>query len=312
MNIVFFGSPACAVPSLEKLLAAGHGIELVITQPDKPAGRGRGLTSCPIKRFAEARGIPTATPVKIRKEESVLEKIQAMQPDVNVVVAYGQIIPDPILYVPPYNTLNVHFSLLPKYRGAAPVQWAVLHGESETGITIIELNDKMDEGDVLSQVRTEIQPRETAGVLESRLAELGADLLLDTLARIDRIPHVPQDHSQATLAPKIKKEDGQIDWAEDARIVDRKVRAFSPRPGAFTHFRDKFLHVHKGTPFDGRHGDRPAGEILRAGKKGLEVACGEGSVFLIEELQPEGKKRMDAHAFSLGAKILPEERFGGD
>ncbi len=181
MRIVFFGSPASALPSLQGLLERGHSVGLVITQPDKPAGRGRRMTPSAVKRFALERDIPVLQPFNIRTDGTVLGRIQDAGPDLNVVVAYGQIIPAPVIYFPRHHSLNVHFSLLPKYRGAAPVQWAVLNGEKETGVTIIELNEKMDEGAILARAGTTIGPRETAGELESRLAVIGAGLLLQTL-----------------------------------------------------------------------------------------------------------------------------------
>jgi methionyl-tRNA formyltransferase len=312
MRIVFFGSPAAAIPSLQKLLDGGHSIELVVTQPDKPAGRGRRMTPSAAKLFALEREIPVIEPVKIRKDESVLPRIREVRPDVHVVVAYGQIIPAPVIYFPRYHSLNVHFSLLPKYRGAAPVQWTVLNGETETGVTIIELNEKMDEGDILARVRTEVGPGETAGKLETRLADIGADLLLLTLGRIDSITPIPQDHSRASLAPKIQKEDGRIDWAENAAGIDRRVRALGERPGTFTFFRGRRLQIHRGQGLKVyREGHKP-GEVLSVAKDGLKVACGGGSAYLIEDLQPEGKNRMSAYEYSLGSKIESGEVLGGD
>ncbi len=303
MKVVFFGSPEAALPSFKNLLGAGHTVDLVISQPDKPAGRGRKLTSSPVKLFAEERGIPVITPLKIRKDETVLDRIMAAEPDVQVVVAYGQIIPADIINFPRYRTLNVHFSLLPKYRGAAPVQWTILNGDAETGVTIIELDEKMDEGDILSSTRTAVGPRETAFQLEARLAGIGANLLLATLDKIGDIPHTPQDHARATLAPKIRKEDGRIDWSEDAECIDRKVRAYAPRPGAFTFFRGQRIELHKGTLLEREDDPLLPGKVASVDRRGITVACGLGGRYLIGELQPEGKKRMEAYAFSLGAKI---------
>jgi len=312
MRIVFFGSPAAALPSLQKLLDGGHSIELIVTQPDKPAGRGRRLTPSAVKGFALKRRIPVLAPVRIRKDESVLARIREVRPDVNVVVAYGQIIPVAIIDFPPHHSLNVHFSLLPKYRGAAPVQWTILNGETETGVTVIELNERMDEGDILAQVRTGIGPRETAAELESRLTGLGAELLCETLARIDTLEHVAQDHSRASLAPKIQKEDGRIDWSETSDAVDRKVRALAERPGAFTLFRGRRLQVHGGRTLEARSDGRVPGEIIASGRDGLAVACGHGGVYLVEVLQPEGRSRMSARGFSNGANIKAGEKLGAD
>jgi methionyl-tRNA formyltransferase len=315
MRTVFFGSPAAALPSLGALLDAGHSVELVVTQPDRPAGRGRRLTPSPVKAFALERGFPVIEPVRIRTDETALERIRAAAPDVNIVVAYGQIIPRSIHYFPLRHSLNVHFSLLPKYRGAAPVQWAVLNGDAESGVTIIELDDRMDEGDILALERVPVGPRETASALESRLAVLGARLLVSTLAGLDRITPLKQDGALATLAPKVRKEDGRLDWTEAAEAVDRKVLALAERPGVFTRIAGKRINILGGRPAAARPtlpapGPAVPGTLLDVGKAGLTVACGAGTAYLIEELQPEGKGAMPAHAFSLGAKLAPGDILG--
>jgi len=309
MRTVFFGSPAAALPSLEALLAAGHSVELVVTQPDKPAGRGRRLTPSPVKALAQAKGLPVIEPPRIRTDPAALERIRAAGPDVNVVVAYGQIIPRSIHWFPPYHSLNVHFSILPRYRGAAPVQRAVLNGDTESGVTIIELNDRMDEGDVLAQEGVPVEPRETAASLESRLALIGARLLVATLGRIDRVPHLKQDDSRATLAPKVRKEDGQVDWTRPAEEIDRQVLALADRPGVFTEVAGKRVNLRRGRPAPDSPAARP-GILLAAGKSGLLVACGGGTAYLIEDVQPEGKGPMPAFAFSLGARISPGDILG--
>jgi methionyl-tRNA formyltransferase len=315
MKTVFFGSPAAALPSLEALLTAGHTVELVVTQPDKPAGRGRRLVPSAVKTYAAERRIPVITPAKIRTDEGARERIVAAGPDINVVVAYGQIIPHAVHFFPPHHSLNVHFSLLPKYRGAAPVQWTVLNGDAESGVTIIELSDRMDEGDILAQERVPVAPRETAASLESRQAGIGARLLVSTLARIDGIPRIKQDDSLATLAPKIRKEDGRIVWSELASAVDRRVLALADRPGAFTFLGGKRLSILRGRPAGPNDTLSAApspgpGAILAAGKSGLAVACGAGTAYIVEELQPEGKGTMSAHAFSLGTKLAPGDSLG--
>jgi methionyl-tRNA formyltransferase len=228
-----------------------------------------------------------------------------------VVVAYGQIIPAPIIYFPHLHSLNVHFSLLPKYRGAAPVQWTILNGEMETGVTIMELNEKMDEGDILCQVRTDVGARETAPELEARLAAAGANLLLETIRRIEAITPIPQDHTLATLAPKIRKEDGLINWPEPAEFVDRKVRAMAHWPGAFTFCLGRRLQIHRGQNIGSLHHEREPGEVISIEKGGLNVACGDGTAYLVEEVQPEGKTRMPAYVFSFGAKIVRGTLLGG-
>lgn len=317
MRIVFFGSPAAALPSLEYLLAAGHSVELVVTQPDKPAGRGRKTAPSAVKGFALERGIPVIEPARIRTDEAALERIRAAGPDVNVVVAYGQIIPHAVHYLPRHHSLNVHFSLLPKYRGAAPVQWTVLNGDTETGVTIIELDDRMDEGDILAQERVPVAPRETARDLEARLAGLGAALLVSALARIGSLPRLGQDDAQATLAPKVRKEDGRVSWTDTAAAIDRRVLALAERPGVFTALKEKRVNIIRGRAVEWAECPLPdaaavdPGTVLRIGKTGLEVACGAATSYLIEEMQPEGKGVMSAHAFSLGTKIAPGDSFGG-
>ncbi len=309
-KIVFFGSPPSALPSLKKILEAGHTIELVITQPDKPSGRGKKLTPSAVKKFANALNIPYYQPLRIRKDLKTLEKIKKVYPDLNVVVAYGQIIPSSIIYFPKYNSLNLHFSLLPKYRGAAPVQWALLRGETKTGVTIFELNEKMDEGDILSQEEFEILPGERAGELEARLAQKGAELLLDTIAKIDKIKHLHQDHSQATYAPRLRKEDGKIRWEKDAFSIERQVRAFYPWPSAFAFLGEKRIKILKGRNITlSAETCSSPGEIFGIKKEGIEVCCAGRSAFLIEELQPENRNLMNAYAFSLGASIKPGNLF---
>jgi methionyl-tRNA formyltransferase len=311
MKTVFFGSPPAALPSFRALLGAGHSVELVVTQPDKPAGRGRRLVPSAVKAFAAGRGIPVIEPARIRTDLASHDRIRAAgPPDVNVVVAYGQIIPNAVHYFPRFHSINVHFSLLPKYRGAAPVQWTVLNGDAESGVTIIELNDRMDKGDVLAQERAAVGPRETALALETRLAEIGAKLLVETLDRIGTIERVKQDDSMASLAPKIHKEDGRLSWADAAEAVDRKVLALGDRPGVFSRFRGRRIGVIHGRILESERTEGDPGRIFSVGKAGLAVACGGGSAYLIEELQPEGKAVMSAYAFSLGTKIAPGDSMG--
>lgn len=309
MKIVFFGSPDSAVYSLKIILEGGHRVELIITQPDKPAGRGKILAFSPVKHFAQTLNIPLYQPEKIRKDPVVLEKLKNIDPDINVVVAYGQIIPASLIYLPRYNSINLHFSLLPKYRGASPVHWSILNGEKSTGVSIFELNEKMDEGDILAKQKLEILPGEYAQELEVRLGEIGAELLCKTIDQIDSIPHIKQDHSQATFAPLLKKEDGRIDWTKSAIEIDRKIRAFTPWPSAYTFLDQKRIKIARGKAQDGKsHGLSP-GEMLGVNKTGIRVSCGQNSIYLIEELQPEGKKAMNAYAFTLGNHINPGTKF---
>ena len=311
MRIVFFGSPESAIPSLQRILEEGHTVGLIITQPDRPSGRGKKLTASPVKKFALEHNIPVFQPHRIRKDPAVLDRISEVDPDLNVVVAYGQIIPAPVIDFPEYRSINLHFSLLPKYRGASPVQWAILNGESTTGLTIFVLNEKMDEGDILTQKEIRILPQEKAFELEKRLAREGADLLVNTIHQMDRLTPLGQDHTQATYAPLIKKEDGLIDWRDAAISVGRKVRAFSTWPSAFTYFRGKRLKI-----LEGKTGTTESvssikpGKISAVEKEGMCVVCGDGRIYIISHLQPENRKAMNARSFSLGAKIEPGESLG--
>lgn len=311
MRIVFFGSPEAALPSFAALLEAGHDVVLTVTQPDRPAGRGKKLAGSAVKAFAIGRGIPVIQPERIRHDPAALESIRAAAADIHVVVAFGQIIPSSIIDLPPWRSVNVHFSLLPKYRGAAPVQWAILRGETRMGVTIFRLNEKMDEGDILTTSATEIFPAESAGELEARLAGIGADLLKNTLERIASIPLVPQDHSAATLAPKLTKDQGRVDWAAPGIEIERKVRAFTPRPGAFTFRQGVRLNLLKG-----RLAEAPApaaaapGTIFAVSGAGIDLVCGGGSVYRILELQPESRKAMEARAYAAGGRVMVGEILG--
>jgi methionyl-tRNA formyltransferase len=238
-----------------------------------------------------------------------VQKIKNIKPDLIVVVAYGQIIPKSIIYLPQHNSINLHFSLLPKYRGASPVQWALLNGEEKTGITIFQLNEKMDEGDILSQEAVEILPGEKGFELEARLAERGAALLVRTVSQINKIELIKQDHAQATLAPKLKKEDGRIDWTKDAILIDRQVRAFNPWPSTFAFLGEKRIKIHEGKDRGKLTHPSLPGQILAVSKEGIEVCCGGRSSYLIQIIQPENKKEMDAYAFSLGTAIKIGEVF---
>ncbi len=315
MRIVFFGSPNAALPALEALLQAGHRVELVVTQPDRPSGRGRRLSPCPVKVFAMEKGIPTYNPERIRKAPEALDILKRTGADIHVIVAYGQIMPGPVIDLPPRRSLNVHFSLLPLYRGASPVAWAIRNGETKTGVTIFRLNEKMDEGDILASANAEILPGDTAGSLETRLARLGADLLLETLEGIDARPLRPQDHAAATYAPKLRKEDGLIDWRAGAGVIDRHIRAMTPWPSAYTFLKGERLIVLKGRPAPIR--PEPAesapasapGIISLAGRAGLRVFCGGGTEYEIERLQLEGRKPLEAAVFVQGGRIKPGDAF---
>ncbi len=309
MKIVFFGSPESALPSLRKIIDTGHTIELIITQPDRPSGRGKSVSYSPVKKQALAEDIPIHQPARIRKDPHSVEKLKEIKPDLNVVVAYGQIIPDSIIYLPRYNSVNLHFSLLPKFRGASPVQWAILEGEKTTGLTVFKLNEKMDEGNILAQEKVEILTDEKAFELESRLAIIGAELLAKTISQIQSIESQEQDHDKASFAPLIKKTDGQIDWTKEARFIERQIRAFTPWPSTFTFLEGRRIKIISGKSEPFKSSSAKPGEIINVDKKGIGVMCGDRNVFLIERLQPENKKEMDAYAFSLGGNIKPSDTF---
>jgi methionyl-tRNA formyltransferase len=299
LRIVFFGTPEFAVPSLRALLAGRDPVMGVVCQPDKPAGRGQQLTVPPVKRAALRAGLPVFQPEKLRVPET-LETLASWAPDLIAVAAYGKILPKVVLDLPPLGCINVHASLLPKYRGAAPVQWAILRGEERTGISIMCMNERMDAGDILLQQEVDIGAQETSGELQARLADMGARALVETIARLHAGTLMPQSQREdaVTLAPMIKKEDGRIDWAQPATHIARAVRAFNPWPSAFTSLGGKQLKIHRAHP-EGPHPAAPAGVVLRA-DKGISVATGEGTLVL-DEVQLEGRKRLSAAEFARGA-----------
>ena len=308
MRLVFLGTPAFAVPSLEKLVGAGHDVLLVVTQPDRPLGRGLRIAVSPVKHAAFRLRVPLAQPERVRRPEAV-ETLRSLAPDCMVVVGYGQIVPQSVIDIPPHGIVNVHASLLPKYRGAAPIQWAIANGESRTGVTTMRIDAGLDTGDILLARETEIGHEETAVELGARLAQLGADLLIETLEEIEAGSLVPrkQDASQATLAPILKKEDGLIDWQPPAESVHNLIRGMQPWPGAFTAFRGQALRVWQ---------SRVVGQALsRAnpggfiGLKPPTVACGLGALEL-GEVQLEGRRRMSAADFANGQRLTEVELLG--
>ena len=309
MRIVFMGTPEFAVPSLERLVLDGHEIAAVFTQPDKPAGRGKEIHEPPVKAFALGRGITVHQPAKIKSNEDVRQVFERISPDACVVAAYGKILPEWMLAIPRFGCINVHASLLPKHRGAAPINWAIAKGESETGITIMQMDAGMDTGPILAQRATPIGEDETAPELSARLARLGAELLSETLSRIERDEIKPalQDDSEATYAPMLKREDGLIDWRMTAGEIANRVRAFQPWPGTYTDFRGGRLifwrahEVFEPVPPDAVE----AGKILRIDESGMTISCAGPTVLRIEELQVEGKRRMSARDFANGARLRP-------
>lgn len=299
MRVAFMGSPDFAVPALQALLEV-HEVTLVITQPDKPAGRGKQLKLPPVKVVAEAAGVPVYQPTSARTPELV-ERLRAADPEVCVVVAYGKILPSRVLEVAPRGCLNIHGSLLPKYRGAAPIQWALIRGEAETGVTIMKLDEGMDTGPMLLERSIPIEPEDTAGTLHNKLAPIGAELLIETLDRLaaGTVEERPQDDTAATSAPMLTKQDGIVDWSVAAREVCNRIRGVDPWPGAVTEGPGGRLKLFGAAVCAG--GGR-AGEVLGVDSGGLRVACREGAV-CIAEVQAPGKKRMPSAAFASGRKI---------
>lgn len=308
MNLVFCGTPMFAVPSLERLTAAGFEIQLVVTQPDRPQGRGMAMTAPPVKQSALRLGLSVIQPEKIKKNEEFRAQLEALHPDAIIVVGYGRIIPPWMLQLPRYGNINVHASLLPKYRGAAPVQWAIAQGETVSGVTTMLLNEGLDTGDILLQKEMAIRPEDTAVTYAPRLAELGADLIMETLRGLEdkNITPMPQDHGQATLAPVLKKEDGMVDFSRTAVEIHNRLRGFQPWPGAYTQFRGKGLKFISARPEDALANLQP-GE-LRIGDEKLFVGCGQRTVLELLQLQPEGKKIMAAREFINGYHPAAGER----
>lgn len=309
MRIVFMGTPEFAVPSLEALLSSGDQVVGVVCQPDRPKGRGHQLVAPPVKLVAERAGIPVLQPLKIRTPE-FLQSLSSWQPDVIAVAAYGRILHAPILQLPPMGCVNVHGSLLPRYRGAAPVQWAVINGETETGITTMLMDEGMDTGAMLLQEKLEILPEDTAGTLAPRLAALGGRLLIDTLTQLKGGTLVPtkQDDQQATMAPLLKKEDGLINWTLSATSLANRVRGLSPWPGAYTFLGDERWNIWKAVTQVSATTDTP-GTIVAVNKQSILVATGEG-LLEIREIQTANSKRMAVAQFLAGHRVVVGQQLG--
>ena len=299
MKIVFMGTPQAAVPSLERLINDGHHVIAVYTQPDRPSGRGNKITFSPVKDFALSNQLEIHQPTKIKTPEA-LETFRSHDADVAVVVAYGRILPGTFLNAFPGGAINVHFSLLPKYRGAAPVNWAIVNGETETGVTTMEMDAGLDTGAILLQKATAIDDTETAVGLMTRLSRIGADLLSETLADLESIVPEPQDHGLSTLAPLMKREDGLIDWRMSARDISNRVRGFQPFPTAFTYFQEAKLTIWNALAADQTVIVGSPGQIVEAHGGDLLVQCGHDSTLKLIEIQPEGKRRMPARDFING------------
>ena len=308
MRIVFMGTPAIAVPSLQALASAGHEIAAVFCQPDKPAGRGKTLSSPPIKLAAQEMGIPVLQPSKMKTEET-RSSLAELTPEAVVVFAYGRILPPSLLSVPPRGCINVHTSLLPKYRGAAPIQWAIARGETETGVTTMLMDEGLDTGPMLLRRAIPIGPTETASQLSERLSQLGAEMIVSTLDLLDELVPEAQDNSQATLAPILKREDGLIDWTMYARDIANRCRGFDPWPGTWTTRGGLRLQLWVEATSVGA--DAPAGSIIKAKGDDLIVACGAETVLRVIEGQLEGKRRMSARDLINGARITAGTVLGG-
>lgn len=308
IRIVFMGTPSFAVPSLHTLVKAGYVVAGVVTQPDKPSGRGMATRPSPVKEAALGYGIDVLEPRSVRSPEFT-KAIKALSPEIIVVIAYGKILPKDILCIPPKGCINVHASLLPRYRGAAPINRAIINGEKTTGVCTMLMDEGMDTGDVLLRAEMPILIDETAEDLAKRLSIAGAELIVETLELVSNNALTPeqQDNSKATNAPILKKEDGRIDWKKDAAGVYNLIRGVYPWPGAYTHIGSKVVKIHSGRVSDQSHGAAP-GTVTDVSKDGITVECGSGS-FCITELQPENKRRMSAFDFIQGYRLKKGDSF---
>jgi len=314
MRIVFCGTSEFAVPSLRRLAKEpGFTIEAVVTQPDRPRGRGRELGASPVKDAALEAGVHVYQPERI-KSVSAAEFFRRTAPDAIIVIAYGQIIPAFLLGEPRFGWINLHASLLPKYRGAAPINWAVVNGELTTGMTTMRIEAGLDTGPILQQIEMQIGPDETAPELAARLAEAGAPLMLETLKKLERgeITPMPQDERQATHAPLLEKEHGRIDWTQTARAIYNRIRGLAPWPGAYTTFRGRLCHIWGSPAADAAAAATEAPGTIIAAPRQLYVVCGEGTCLRLEAAQVEGRKRVSARDFANGMRLAGNERFGAE
>ncbi|MBI4610939.1 MAG: methionyl-tRNA formyltransferase [Candidatus Rokubacteria bacterium] len=306
MKVLFYGTPEFALPALEALLRR-HEVVAVVTQPDRPAGRGQKLTPSPVKLAAERARIPVLQPQRLRDAEWP-ERLRVFVPEVAVVVAFGQLLPKAVLDVPKRGSINLHASLLPRYRGAAPIAWALIRGETETGLTTFLMDEGMDTGPILLQERVPIQSGETAGEMAGRLSRLGAELLLRTLAELDRLTPVPQRPEAATLAPRLKKEDGVLDWREPAGTLVNRIRGCNPWPGAASASPAGRLLIWRASALD-EPAAGPAGALVRSRGGALAIATGDG-LLLPGEVQPENRRAMGWEEFLRGARLTEGARLG--
>ena len=307
MNIIFMGTPDFALPSLQQLYESDHHVLAVVTQPDRPKGRDRKLAPPPVKQFAIEHGLPVLQPGAITPD--LIKTLEDLEPDLIIVVAFGQILKKDLLALPRHFCINLHSSLLPKYRGAAPINWAIINGDKETGVTTMKMDDGLDTGDTLLSWKTPIRDEDDAQSLHDTLAREGARLLLETLRRLEErnLQPVPQDSNLASYAPKLKKKDGLIDWSKSAVETHNRVRGLEPWPGAYTFSGSQRLRICKTKVVPGGSGNQ-AGKIARTSDHGIEVGTGDGRI-LVTQLQPEGKKRMAAKSFLAGHKINPGDEW---
>jgi methionyl-tRNA formyltransferase len=307
VNVVFLGTPEFAVPTLEKIIAAGHNVQEVITQPDRPKGRNQQLAPSPVKLAALRHRLRVYQPERIRRPEAV-EHLKALAPDVMVIVGYGQIIPQSIIDIAPSGIINVHASLLPELRGAAPIQWSIARGYQRTGVTTMRIDAGLDTGDILDKWETGIGPEETAPELSLRLAEAGATILLQTLSNLveGKAIAVPQDNARATFAPILKKEDGRIDWNSPAQQIHNLIRGFQPWPGAHSVLRGQSFHIWRAR-FSPLCFARSPGALIHEATAGVLAVCGDGAALELLEVQLEGRKRMPAEVFANGHRITQNE-----
>ena len=310
MRLIFMGTPDFAIPSLKKLIQSRHEIIGVLTAFDKPKGRGRKLSESPVKRFALEHNLKVLTPENL-KDEAFVKTLKELRPDLMVVVAF-RILPEVVFSLPPLGTINLHASLLPKYRGAAPINWALMNGENKTGLTTFFIRKKVDTGDLILQREIEIHPEENFGELHDRMAQVGADVLFETVELIERgeVKALKQDDAFATPAPKITPEHCRIDWSREAIDIKNQIRGLAPSPGAFTFYRDKILKIFKAQVVGDTQFTDDFGQVLESDKKeSLWVRTGRGILSLLE-VQPEGKKRMSIEEFVRGYRVKPEEKLG--
>ena len=311
MKLLFCGTPEFAVPTLERLIAEKFVIDLVVTNPDEPSGRGYALKAPPVKQVALRAGLEVFQPAAL-KEPATVAFLSRYRPDAIVVVAYGHLIPKWLIELPRWGCINLHASLLPKYRGAAPIHWALIRGEAVTGVTTMRIDVGLDTGDILLKREVEILDDDTTETLGARLSQLGADLMIETLRRLEQgnLEAQPQDHAQATLAPILKKEDGRIDWDLPALEIWNRIRGLRPWPGAYTRFRGKNLHIWAASrPAAGETMHLDPGTLV-ADRGRLCVSCGQGTLLEAKEIQLEGRKRLAPRDFLNGVKILSEEKVG--